>query len=172
MYARIAGYRHKVFVERLGWQLAGTDDQELDQFDRSDTVYVVAEDDADNVFGCARILPTTQPYLLGEVFPHLMNGGAPPCDPEVWELSRFACMDLKQRGSFISLAQFSESETATFMHAVMRCAANHGARRLITVTWIGIERLIRRLGIKAHRAGPPVLLDGQHIFACWIEIPT
>jgi N-acyl-L-homoserine lactone synthetase len=171
LYSQVAGYRHKVFVERLGWQLAGTNDRELDQFDRSDTVYVVAQDDDESIFGCARLLPTHRPYLLGEVFPHLMNGAPVPCDPHVWELSRFACTDLNNRGIFTSLKQFSESDTANFMHAVVRSAARHGARQLITVTWLGIERLIRRLGIKAHRAGPPVILDGQPIFACWIDIP-
>jgi hypothetical protein len=42
-------------------------------------------------------------------------------------------------------------------------------QRLITVLPVGIERLIRRLGLQAHRAGPPMIIDGHAIFACWIE---
>ncbi len=50
------------------------------------------------------------------------------------------------------------------------CAASKGAKRLITVSPIGVERLIRRAGFHAHRAGPPMIVDGDPIFACWIEI--
>lgn len=170
LFARIAGYRHRVFVERLGWQLAVREDRELDQFDRPDTVYVVAQDEADRIFGCARLLPTTGDYLLGTVFPQLLCGAPVPRDPRVWELSRFACTDPDRRGGFSSLAAFQVSATAGLMREVMQCARRQGATRLITVTWLGIERLLRRLGIRAQRAGPPVIHDGQPIFACWIEL--
>jgi N-acyl-L-homoserine lactone synthetase len=60
--------------------------------------------------------------------------------------------------------------TALLMRASVACAAERGASRLITVSPVGIERLIRRLGIQAHRAGPPMIIDGHAIFACWIEV--
>jgi acyl homoserine lactone synthase len=56
--------------------------------------------------------------------------------------------------------------------ASIKIAAEHGARRLITVSPLGIERLLNRMGVHAHRAGPPVLVDGKPIFACWIELDT
>jgi len=170
LYARIAGYRHRVFIERLGWQLASRDNREQDQFDRQDTVYVVAQDDTDSILGCARLLPTTDAYLLGTVFPELLNGALPPCDPRVWELSRFACAEPGRRSGFKTLVDFPTSDTARLMREVMLCAQRHGAERLITVTWVGIERLLRRLGIRVSRAGPAVVHDGQHIVACWIEL--
>src|SRR5690606_14870461 len=75
-------------------QLETPEGIEQDQFDRPDTVYVIAVSDKGNVIGCARLLPTEKPYLLGEVFPALLNGLEPPASPEVWELSRFAAVDL------------------------------------------------------------------------------
>jgi acyl homoserine lactone synthase len=168
-YGRVAHYRHRVFVEQLGWRLEARDGAEADQFDRADTVYVMVEDEAGNIAGCARLLQTTRPYLLAEVFPQLLNGLAPPSDPTVWELSRFAAMDFNARAA-TPLAQFSSSATAQLMRAAVACAAGHGAQRLITVSPVGIERLIRRLGLQAHRAGPPMIIDGHAIFACWIEV--
>jgi N-acyl-L-homoserine lactone synthetase len=41
---------------------------------------------------------------------------------------------------------------------------------LITVSPLGIERLIRRLGIRAERAGAPKMIGGQAMFACWIAV--
>jgi acyl homoserine lactone synthase len=46
------------------------------------------------IIGTARLLPTNHSYLLGEVFPQLMNGLTIPDSAEVWELSRFATVDL------------------------------------------------------------------------------
>lgn len=169
LLSSVAVYRHKVFVETLGWDLQTKNGEELDQFDRQDTLYVVAKDDDGRVNGCARLLPTNRPYLLGEVFPELMNGLPIPCSSDVWELSRFASVDFNNR-SMSALAQFSSGIAAQLLHESIACAAAHGAKRLITVSPIGIERLLRRTGVHAHRAGPPMIINGHPIFACWIEI--
>ena len=89
----LARFRYRIFVEMLGWDLPCRDGLELDQFDREDTVYLVARKDAE-VVGTARLLPTHRPYLLGEVFPQLMGQQPLPKDPAVWELSRFTAVDL------------------------------------------------------------------------------
>ncbi len=168
LYSKIGRYRHKVFVEQLGWQLQTQEGAELDQFDRPDTVYVVAQDDKGHVFGCARLLPTTRPYLLGEVFPQLLNGLQPPCSPDVWELSRFAAIDFNNQTSALGL--FSSPVAIKLLQESIACATAHGAKRLIAVSVVGVERLLRRAGFHAHRAGPPMIVDGHPIFACWIEI--
>lgn len=169
IYREVGKYRHKVFIETLGWDLHSRDGMELDQFDRPDTLYMVSQDENGAVNGCARLLPTHQPYLLGEVFPELMNGQPVPCSPDVWELSRFAAVDFNARGGS-ALAQFSSGIAVQLLRKAIACAAAHGAKRLITVSPIGIERLLRHTGVHAHRAGPPMIIDGHPIFACWIEV--
>lgn len=169
LYSRVAHYRHQVFVERLGWQLQTRDGVELDQFDRPDTVYVIAQDDDRNVVGCARLLPTTRPYLLADVFPQLLNGLPPPSSPEVWELSRFSALDLNKQARSVR-GQFDSSIALRLLEESIACAASRGARRLISVSPLGVERLLQRGGFHAHRAGPPTVVDGHPLFACWIEI--
>lgn len=166
--SKVARYRHQVFVEQLGWELETRDGAELDQFDRPDTVYVVAQDDEGRINGCARLLPTTRSYLLGEVFPQLLNGLPPPCSADIWELSRFAAVDLNS--PVPAQGQFSSPITIKLLQESIACAAAHGAKRLISVSPIGVERLLGRYGFHAHRAGPPMVVDGHPIFACWIEI--
>jgi N-acyl-L-homoserine lactone synthetase len=165
----VARYRYKVFVETLGWELNTRDELELDQFDRTDTVYVVARDDAGQINGFARLLPTTRPYLLGEIFPQLLNGQPVPCADDVWELSRFAAVDFNKQ-SANALGQMSSEIAIRLLQESIACAAAHGARRLITVSPVGIERLLRKAGFHVHRAGPPMIVDGHALFACWIEI--
>lgn len=140
----------------------------------SSTVYVVAQNDKAEVIGCARLLPTHRPYLLGEIFPQLLNGLPVPCSSDVWELSRFAAGrldDAKDKaGSRYLLNPMLSPIAEPLLREAIRCAAAHGAKRLITVSPLGVERLLRRAGIEARRAGPPVLVDGSPVIACWIEL--
>lgn len=161
----LAAYRHKIFIERLGWQLPVENGMERDQFDHPDTLYVVSREANGAICGCARLLPTTEPYLLSEVFPHLLAGAPIPNTRDVWELSRFAAASIEPN-SMVDAAR----NTRNLLAAAVKSAAEQGAKRLITVSPLGIERLLHRMGVHAHRAGPPALADGKPIFACWIEI--
>lgn len=164
----LSKYRHQVFVEMLGWELQCQHGIETDQFDRDDTVYVVAHDTDDNIIGLGRLLPTTRPYLLGEVFPELLNGQTPPSSPDVWELSRFAAVDFNGTIS-PTQGQFSSEIAVELLHKTIEVARSHGAAELITVSPLGIERLLRRAGFKAHRAGPPTMYGRHAIFANVID---
>lgn len=162
-------YRHRVFIEKLGWEMNCEEGRERDQFDHHGTIYVVATNDDQEIIGCARLLPTTQPYLLGDVFPQLMGAVPVPRSPEVWELSRFAAVDFSGTSSH-PLEQFSSPVAVGLLEAAIEVASSKGAQRLVTVSPVGVERLLRRAGFAAHRAAPPVNVDGHKLYACWIEI--
>lgn len=167
----LARYRHRVFIEKLGWQLKCEHGLEYDQFDRDDTIYVVAKNDEDQIIGTARLLPTSRPYLLGEVFPELLNGQLPPYSDDIWELSRFAAVDFHSKTTS-ALGQFSSETAIDLLKQSMETALRLGARRVITVSPLGIERLLRRAGFEAARAGAPMKINGMSIFANWINLPN
>lgn len=166
--AELASYRYEIFVDRLHWQLPAEVGREFDQFDRADTRYVIARDAHGRVCGCARLLPTTQAYLLDEVFPGLMNGQAAPHDVGVWELSRFST----RAPGELQAPSREEARTrfCCLFATVVETALTQGATRLITFTAMGVERILRRIGIHAHRVGPPQLIDDKPILALWIEL--
>lgn len=93
----------------------------------------------------------------------------PPHSEEIWELSRFAAVDLNKAGT-PATHQLSSPIAIGLLNGVIHCAKTLGAKRLITVSPIGIERLLRHAGFRAHRAGPPMVLGGHPLFACWIEV--
>lgn len=163
-------YRYRVFVGALGWELGCEPDAELDQFDHDEALYLLAYAASGEVVGCARLLPTVQPYLLGEVFPQLLNGECLPFAADTWELSRFAALDLDQPVQ--GPQQFSSAIASELLQAVLRVAASRGARHLISVSPLGVERLLRRAGFDARRAGPPLQVGRHWLFACWIEVPA
>lgn len=164
----LAAYRHGIFIEQLGWDLPVSDKLELDEFDRPDTLYVVRKSADGRICGCGRLLPTTVPYLLSEVFPHLMGNVPLPRDASVWELSRFS-------SALVGASMGPEEQalnTYELLRAAVMVAEERGADRLITVSPLGVERLLRRMGVHAHRVAPPAMVDGKPVFACWIEIDS
>jgi N-acyl-L-homoserine lactone synthetase len=164
----LAHYRYQVFVKKLGWPLQCQDNLEFDDFDKPDTIYVIALNASKKIIGSTRLLPTTRPYLLEEVFPQLVASCPPPKSPEVWELSRFSAIDLDAPDSSYH-SSLASSVSVGLLRTSMQCAAKRGAKRLITVSPLGVERLLHKLGFQARRGGPTTIIDGVPIFACWIE---
>ncbi|MDX7950844.1 acyl-homoserine-lactone synthase [Lichenihabitans sp. Uapishka_5] len=80
-------FRHDAFVEEAGWNsLRRADAREIDQFDTDDTIHIVAIDQgAVRVY--SRLNPTTRPYVLSSIYPHLAAQPI-PCEDLVWEWSR------------------------------------------------------------------------------------
>jgi N-acyl-L-homoserine lactone synthetase len=56
------------------------------------------------------------------------------------------------------------------LKAVCDTAFSHGAKRLITFSYVGVERIARNFGIHVHRVGPAQVIDGRHVVAFWIEL--
>lgn len=164
----VGRYRHKVFVSHLGWSLRSSGEVEADEFDGPDAVYVSSQDKHGHVNGVARLLPTTVPYLLEKVFPSLWGGFELPRSAEVWELSRFAAVDFDTCASLAN--QASASHAASLFQQVVRIAAEHGARTLITVSPVGMERLLRKNGFRAFRAGIPMKNGDEYVTSLIIDL--
>ncbi|HHT8835365.1 TPA: acyl-homoserine-lactone synthase [Burkholderia cenocepacia] len=161
MHRRLGVFRYDVFVGRLGWQLPGADATSLtewDQFDRGRTIHVVSVDQAQHICGCARLIPTTQPYLLQTLC-------APsaaldlPCAPTVWELSRFAA----RCGANPTMRA---STGMQLFPSILAIAASLGATCVIGAMTRAVARLYQRCGLAlqvfntVETAGRPAYLIG------------
>jgi acyl homoserine lactone synthase len=87
--------RARVFHERLGWDVVVRDGMEIDLFDDLDPAHVIAVDDDGHVVGCMRLLQTTGPHMLADVFSSILDGEAPIRSSTVWEATRF-CVDTRR----------------------------------------------------------------------------
>jgi len=121
--------RAAVFADRLEWDVAVTDGWEIDGFDAEDPLYLLSVDEQTGVLqGAVRLLPTTGPNMLRDVFTVLVPGGAPE-SPLIWESSRFA----------VNPAAFD---------AVERVEANHIVNRITVELLCGIVEVCQRAGIE------------------------
>jgi acyl homoserine lactone synthase len=144
--------RHSVFHDRLGWQVRSEHGREHDWYDLIGPHYLVARSGPgiDDAIGCWRLLPTTGPYMLRDVFPMLLDGGCAPADPLVWEISRFAIAEDHAGGSF----GFS-SLPADMLRAMLRFGISQGLDAIVGVTSAAVERMLRKLGFTVERLGKP-----------------
>jgi acyl homoserine lactone synthase len=161
LWESMGRYRRKVFVNHLGWRLSCSDEIESDEFDGPDAIYVCSQDGCGQVNGVSRLLPTTAPYLLEKIFPSLWAGAHLPHSSEIWELSRFAAVDFDNFAS--QTKQVSARHAASLFQYVLRVAAECGARALVTVSPVGVERLFRINGFRARRIGVPRMHEGVAI---------
>lgn len=86
--------RYQIFVETLGWDLDCDGELEIDQFDQPTTSYFLAYDDDRSVIGSVRLIPSTEPHLISDVFPELCDDGVPR-EEGIWEASRMYVMPQK-----------------------------------------------------------------------------
>ena len=84
--------RARVFHDRLGWDVTVRNGREVDDFDALDPAHVVCLDTDGDVVGCMRLLQTTGPHMLADVFHALLDGDAPLRSSRIWEATRF-CVD-------------------------------------------------------------------------------
>lgn len=84
--------RRQIFVDELGWDVEVRNGLEIDEFDTSDAVYLLDEYEENGTLrGSARLISSTKPHLMSDVFSHLCDDGVPR-DDETWEISR-VCPD-------------------------------------------------------------------------------
>lgn len=151
---KLLGEMHKlraqVFKERKGWDVSVIDEMEIDGYDALSPYYMLIQEDTPEaqVFGCWRILDTTGPYMLKNTFPELLHGKEAPCSPHIWELSRFA-INSGQKGSL----GFSDC-TLEAMRALARYSLQNDIQTLVTVTTVGVEKMMIRAGLDVSRFGP------------------
>src|SRR5947208_322813 len=82
--------RKTVFKDRLGWDVTVRGDVEIDEYDALGPSYLLSIDSFGTLNGCVRLLPTTGPNMLRDIFPSFVTKASVPCCERVWEASRFA----------------------------------------------------------------------------------
>jgi N-acyl-L-homoserine lactone synthetase len=186
-------HRHRklTFIDELRWGVPASGDCEVDTYDRSDTLYLLAcRHDGAPLLASARLLPTSGPHLMRDHFAHACE--ALPCGVHVWEASRFVTsrtvVGSRARltllweiiAGIIETALLFDIEQVTFTanRALLPAALACGweARRLgptlpdgedeITavaaqVTQAGLRRVKQRI----QRSGPVIRLHAPHAIA-------
>lgn len=137
--------RHRIFKERMDWDVNSRNGKERDVYDLLRPVYLLATDDEDgSVEGTWRLLPTTGPYMLRDVFPELLDGSTAPESPLVWETSRFA-VEMDSDGS--DRRNTVNRVTSELFAGLVEWALLYGIQEVVTVYDVRVGRLLNKIGV-------------------------
>lgn len=159
--------RHAVFSERLKWTSLTADGRERDIYDRLNPVYLICRDPFGNVIGCWRLLPTVGPYMLKDIFAHLLHGAPAPETEDCWEISRFA-IDPSLR-DYVSLGAVG-GVVGHMLTELFDFAENYGIQRIVAASDIRFDRILRRAGLQTQHFGSAVRMENSRAVAGWAEI--
>jgi acyl homoserine lactone synthase len=143
--------RARTFRGRLGWDVEVVDGRERDRYDDAGPVYIIyADEDGRKVKGCLRLLPTTGPTLLADIFSDTIPDAVHLSAPTIWECTRFCIDD--------GLIEGRPSEGLVFASIVMLEALGNLALKVGIESIIGnfdssMLRLYRRIGCEVEILG-------------------
>ena len=151
--------RADVFHERLGWDVRVINGMEIDEFDDRNPLYLLCVDDVTGrLRGSLRLLPTTGPNMLRDVFPILLPGGETVESATIWESSRFSMEvggETPQPGHLISRV------TGELVAGICEVGLLAGLTEVVSVFDARIIRILRAAG------SPPMLIGApQRIGVC------
>ncbi len=146
--------RKVIFVDRAGWQVPVLADREIDSYDRVDTVYLLAkEEPGRGLLASSRLLSTTTPHLMSDLFSAACRGGVPR-GPTIWEISRFCTAPtIQNRAQRLDLLW-------EMICAVMETALVHGVDQVVFVASRALLPLAIGCGWDARALGA-TLRDGS-----------
>ncbi len=155
--------RYKAFVEDLGWKLATRNGLEIDQFDTDNTVYLIASDNGDAVTGSMRLIPTTEPHLMSDLFSELCDMGVPR-GADIWESSRTNIRPDEPESRDMTQTM------GEIMCGMMEFGLLYGARQITFTANMAILPSVLKAGWDVEPLGLPRDLDGDLTVACAINV--
>ncbi|SES41338.1 acyl-homoserine-lactone synthase [Rhizobium sp. NFR03] len=149
--------RAAVFHERLGWDVTVVDGREVDHFDDEDPVYVLSIDPVTGaVQGSVRLLMTTGPNMLRDVFPQLLPQGQVVDSPIIWESSRFSIdPQLANRSSPESRNKRLNIVTLELLCGIVEVCQAAGIQFVVSVYDARMARIFKAANCAAEIIGEP-----------------
>jgi len=155
--------RHQIYVVERKWAALDRPDQrEIDQFDTEETVYLLGLEGGSIIAGM-RLVPTTAPTLLSELFPRLSLNG-PIRRPDVYELSRIFVVS-RRRGEHAG-----PRAEAVIQAAAMEYGLSIGLSgfTIVLESW-WLPRLLDQ-GWVARPLGLPIDIDSMSTIAVMVDV--
>jgi acyl homoserine lactone synthase len=155
--------RAETFSERLGWDVVVKDGYERDGFDDQNPLYLVSVDaDTEEYWGSLRMLPTTGPNMLRDVFPQLLDGDYIESGT-IWEVSRICAAAVPgqpERGR--NGVNYVLSE---LILGIGEVAVAAGLTQIVAVFDARIFRVLKASGCNPEIIGTPQQIGGVMSYA-------
>lgn len=158
--------RAEVFAGRLGWDVTVTDGREVDRFDAEDPLYLISlNEQTEKLQGAVRLLPTTGPYMLRDVFSDLVPDGAPE-SPLIWESSRFAVNpQILSAGERAEANHIVNRTTIELLCGIVEVCQKAGVEHVVSVFDARMARIFRTADCPFEIIGTPTRIGKTMTYA-------
>ncbi|MGL4975742.1 MAG: acyl-homoserine-lactone synthase [Bosea sp. (in: a-proteobacteria)] len=155
--------RAQVFSERLGWDVRVVDGWETDRFDNDETIYVMSvSDEMSTLLGCARLLPTSSPHMMSDIFGAHFEPDSTFRSPLIWEITRFCTSDSARHTLTPSGLN---APTLELLAGVCELGMASGIAQVTAVFEPLMGRIYRRAGLRTATVGKSLTLGKLPVFA-------
>lgn len=161
--------RAQVFKDRLGWEVKVKDGYEKDEFDDLNPLYLMSVDENENLQGCLRLLPTTGPNMLRDVFNILIPDGKIE-SPLIWESSRFCINPNIKHADRDNETAFVNKVTIELLSGIAEVGMAAGLEFIVTVYDARMARLLKRINCPADVLGGPIKVGKVMTYASLFEV--
>lgn len=144
--------RKKVFSDALHWNVSVEGDIERDQHDDMGPVYLVwCNEERTRHYGSMRLMPTTGPTLLYDVFRSTFPDAAELAAPGIWEGTRMCLDEIALATDFPDIPP--GRAFSLLLVALCEFALDHGIHTMISNYEPYARRLYTRAGAQVHELG-------------------
>ncbi|OJU23307.1 MAG: autoinducer synthase [Sphingomonas sp. 66-10] len=155
--------RREVFVDLLGWDVPVLEGRyEIDQFDDEHAAYLIVSGPNAEHLASARLLPTTRPHILADLFAHLCEGEIPR-GPGIFEITRF-CLDRR-----LTAAERRDARNK-LVSSIAEYGIANGIHTFTGVAEMGWLRQILGFGWRSRPLGRAQRVGGKMLAALAIDI--
>lgn len=163
--------RAAVFADRLGWDVTVVDGKEVDRFDDEDPLYLLCVDElTHDLKGAVRLLPTTGPNMLRDVFSVLVPDGSVE-SPLIWESSRFAINPTLSAGpDRLDVNRVVNTTTIELLCGLVEAAQLAGVEHIVSVFDARMARIFRAADCPYELIGMPTRIGKTMTYAGLFEI--
>lgn len=151
--------RTRVFKERLCWDVTVNEDNlEVDQFDIPEAVYLLSVQQ-ERVVGVWRLLSSTGPTMIRDVWPQFAASLQFPNDSRTWEASRFAVSPIEDNPAEAK-RQSHKIVAEMFCGLIEYCMCND-IQHIFTLYNEGINRMLKRIDCRPYAVSDRLPIDGE-----------
>lgn len=144
--------RKRVFLDRLHWDVSVSDNRERDPYDELHPAYLLwCDEDHRQLYGSVRLMPTTGPTLLYDVFRKTFPDGCDLIAPGIWEGTRM-CID---EGAIARDFPYMRVDKAfcLLLLALCEAALAHGIHTMISNYEPHMRRVYQKAGAELDELG-------------------
>ncbi len=165
--AQMHEIRKRTFCDRLHWQVKTLRSWEIDEFDALNPLYLISIGPDGAVRGSLRLLPTTGPNMLADVFPELLPDGLRIESATIWESSRFSvdgAAALERSENLLNVT------TGELLAGIVEVGLLAGLTEVVSVYDAMFARILKRANCAAELIGKPTRIGDIMGYAALFEI--